>query len=790
MSRRQSSRRHACFRCIELKVKCSTQGNDKECQRCSRLGRPCVFPSTLPNNPGRKSRIDELQDQINELRDQLTKRDEAAPGHGMSGDEAVPHALQQHNGPIEHTKSISPRPDLGEPGDLLTIGILTLAQCNRLLDKFRMVKMPQFPFVIIPDSMNAISLRQEYPFLFVAIMTVSTEDRPALQKDLNHEVKRNISTRIIMNNERNIDLLLGLLVYTAWYHYHWESILPHMYLFLQLTVTMVADLGLDRQPNFTMGDIAASLDGYVFEVKVKPVIVLGQIVYHRNNVFLLDEMEQLENLITSSESFITSFLEALPEIAIQLPLSFYTYLWYALLVLSKVLLLSDLEWERTTGFGRRIHGIARAAIEKHGELSSGNDVWANNKRVIGSMISWLEKHQDVRGPEQRPRNHPSSTMHHLTVVDKNTHYPSASASSNSTEPGRKFAYPTQQPDPNQAATEFTFDQVALEGMGDGCDEIRPACSGCLRHSVQCDYQLEESSSSVSTAAENAKGQPAATAPRKASTKRHQTFISSYQTNFRPPKRAHRTRKSISAQLLQCASSERIFPTLSCRPFEFTIIDMELFHNFLNPTDYGESEHHSAMRMQQNQLSRLGFSFPYVLRLLLAGSGFQLARRPEIMQLQQSAIQGRDYHVVAERHYNIAIREVAAAVPRLNKENCHAIYTAAVHIFVCSLAMGPRPGEYMAFREDGQDGLLSLFISVRTVLEISSKLFSPDVVLKGDEGESGSESDPAAETTGPVRSSTIASEYGYWMDQLRHLIESELVREEAQMVQRSLFESAS
>lgn len=213
----------------------------------------------------------------------------------------------------------------------------------------------------------------------------------------------------------------------------------------------------------------SKIDGYVFEVKVKPVIVLGQIVYHRNNVFLLDEMEQLENLITSSESFITSFLEALPEIAIQLPLSFYTYLWYALLVLSKVLLLSDLEWERTTAFGRRIHGIARAAIEKHGELSSGNDVWANNKRVIGSMISWLEKHQDVRGPEQRLRNHPSSTMHHLTVVDKNTHYPSASASSNSTEPGRKFAYPTQQPDPNQAATEFTFDQVALEGMGDGVD---------------------------------------------------------------------------------------------------------------------------------------------------------------------------------------------------------------------------------------------------------------------------------------------------------------------------------
>ena len=201
--------------------------------------------------------------------------------------------------------------------------------------------------------------------------------------------------------------------------------------------------------------------------------------------------------------------------------------------------------------------------------------------------------------------------------------------------------------------------------------------------------------------------------------------------------------------------------------------MELFHNFLNPIDSGSSECQTAMTVKLSQLSRLGLSFPYVLRLLLACSGFQLARRPEILQLQQSAIQGKDYHVVAERHYNLAIREVAAAVPRLNRENCHAIYTAAVYIFICSFAIGPRAGEYMAFRDDGQGGFLSLFMGVRTVLEMSSKLFSPDVVLRGDEGESGSESEPDVELIGSARSSTIISEYGYWMGQLRHLIESEL-----------------
>ncbi|KAE8371756.1 hypothetical protein BDV26DRAFT_286513 [Aspergillus bertholletiae] len=751
MNRRQASRRHACFRCMELKVKCSIQGNGKECQRCSRLGRPCVFPSGPSNNPGRKSRIDELQDQINELRNQLMQRGTCR--HSIvSGDEAAPQALHQRNSPVEHTRSISPCPGFGEHGDLLTFGILTFAQCIRLLDKFRTVKMPHFPFVIIPDSMNAITLRQNYPFLFVVIMAVSTEDKLALQKDLDREVKRTVSLRIIMNNERNIDLPLGLLVYTAWYHYHWES----MYLVLQLTVTMVADLGLDRQPNFTMQTIAAN--AYVLEMKVKPVLVLGQIVYHTNGTFLHDELSQLDNLISSTEHFIVSFIKASPEIATHLPLSFYTYLWYALLVLSKLLLLSELEWEATAGLGRRIHGIALATIEKHAELSRSNDVWANSKRVI----------RRLRGPEQRQRNHPTSTMHHSTVVGEISHYSSASVSPVSNEP-RPFAFPTQQLDTDQVATEFRFDQIASGGINDGCDEVRPACSGCLRHSVECDYQLEESSSNISIAAENANARPA---PRKL-IKHRQTFISSYQSNFKPPKRAHRTRKSLSTQLLQCSAPGPILPALSCRPFEFTILDMELFHNFVSPTDYGDSAPQGTMRVHQTLLPRLGFSFPYVLRLLLACSGFQLARRPEIIQLQQSATQRKDYYVAAERHYNIAIREVADAVPRLNKENCHAVYNAAVYIFLCSLAMGPRPGEYMAFRDDGQEGFLSLFMGVRTVLDTSSKLFSSDQVLNGDEGESISESEPDAETTSPTRNATIASDYGYWMGQIRHLIESEL-----------------
>lgn len=109
----------------------------------------------------------------------------------------------------------------------------------------------------------------------------------------------------------------------------------------------------------------------------------------------------------------------------------------------------------------------------------------------------------------------------------------------------------------------------------------------------------------------------------------------------------------------------------------------------------------------SRLPRLGFSFHYILQLILAFSGFHLAR----IQEHESK-----YYFEAERHYATALRKVSAAVPLLDHHNCHALYMAAILIFVCSFAKGPQPDEFLAFRDDGRTGSLFLFMGVRSILE--------------------------------------------------------------------------
>lgn len=79
----------------------------------------------------------------------------------------------------------------------------------------------------------------------------------------------------------------------------------------------------------------------------------------------------------------------------------------------------------------------------------------------------------------------------------------------------------------------------------------------------------------------------------------------------------------------------------------------------------------------------------------------------------------EIYTEAERHFNVAVRDVSAILPHLDRDNSPAMYVSAVFIFISSLARGPQPGEYLAFRGDGDPGHLSLFLGVRSVFELCS-----------------------------------------------------------------------
>lgn len=112
--------------------------------------------------------------------------------------------------------------------------------------------MALFPFVVIPPTETLATLRHQSPFLLLAILGASQEDNSELQGILDAEVRNVVALRVVLQAERNMDLLLGLLVHVAWHHYYWESMHPQQCMFLNIASGMIADLGLDGQTSYTM----------------------------------------------------------------------------------------------------------------------------------------------------------------------------------------------------------------------------------------------------------------------------------------------------------------------------------------------------------------------------------------------------------------------------------------------------------------------------------------------------------------------------------------------------------
>lgn len=91
----------------------------------------------------------------------------------------------------------------------------SLSQDEKSLAFFRTRMLPYFPFIHLPTDIGAHQLSRDRPFLFQAIVTVTTfSTRTRLVKA--EELKRTLFTSAFSNVESNIDLLFGLLTYLAW----------------------------------------------------------------------------------------------------------------------------------------------------------------------------------------------------------------------------------------------------------------------------------------------------------------------------------------------------------------------------------------------------------------------------------------------------------------------------------------------------------------------------------------------------------------------------------------------
>ncbi|KAI1416890.1 hypothetical protein F5Y13DRAFT_101537, partial [Hypoxylon sp. FL1857] len=122
------------------------------------------------------------------------------------------------------------------------------SEAEELLKKFREETIGFFPFVHIPPHVTSQQLRESYPFLWLNIMS-TTSSSPKRRYALGDQARSIVIQRVVVDREKSLDLLLGLLTLVGWSQLQRRD-KPFWTLFSQLIVTLVCDMGLHRpQPD-------------------------------------------------------------------------------------------------------------------------------------------------------------------------------------------------------------------------------------------------------------------------------------------------------------------------------------------------------------------------------------------------------------------------------------------------------------------------------------------------------------------------------------------------------------
>ncbi|KAK4580131.1 hypothetical protein LTR86_000334 [Recurvomyces mirabilis] len=137
-----------------------------------------------------------------------------------------------------------------------TLGV-TLSEAEVLLDRYKRLMASSLPFVCLAPAVTAQELWSKKPLLLHAIATVACFHDLPKQQSMVKGFMRDVTERILMNNEKHVGIVQGLLVFVAWYHPHifWGQQVTNL---LHLAIAMTIDLGIDRAPGQCQTDFKAA----------------------------------------------------------------------------------------------------------------------------------------------------------------------------------------------------------------------------------------------------------------------------------------------------------------------------------------------------------------------------------------------------------------------------------------------------------------------------------------------------------------------------------------------------
>ncbi|KAK5135800.1 hypothetical protein LTR08_004627 [Meristemomyces frigidus] len=278
----------ACAYCRAQKVRCIvTDANPDVCQRCARIGRPCVF-TALQKRKQRKrtdTRVAELELEMRNMRSMLKTKQEGLTALGeartLSWSQGRSEGVSERrlqpepstsSGACEQMTShytlprrpsdlalrlqaLSATPPDQSGSDVVARGMLSMATARQLVETYRRDMFPQNPVVALRASTSADELRQEKPALFLAILAAaSTKLDPELSAALDAEVLQAYAKRVLVQSEKSPELVQSLLISAQWYHPPSKCAHLKYYDFIRMAVTMATEIGMStRQGRYRPG---------------------------------------------------------------------------------------------------------------------------------------------------------------------------------------------------------------------------------------------------------------------------------------------------------------------------------------------------------------------------------------------------------------------------------------------------------------------------------------------------------------------------------------------------------
>jgi hypothetical protein len=94
--------------------------------------------------------------------------------------------------------------------------LISLSDASVLFDRYIRLMAPSMPFVVIPDGTDPWELAEQKPFLMQVITTVASFHDLPTQQVMVKDMMRQISEKLLMRNEKSLEILQGILILIAW----------------------------------------------------------------------------------------------------------------------------------------------------------------------------------------------------------------------------------------------------------------------------------------------------------------------------------------------------------------------------------------------------------------------------------------------------------------------------------------------------------------------------------------------------------------------------------------------